>query len=136
MQDRIDRLQSKQPRLQRLSRGKPAARREAPLTAVAAQAFGASKRSMRSCIFLRLSLQGTTTPYVSANGGDPRGRPVLGGAMTLHAVREQGDHKGRPYTSAFITGVAFLDAPTPSDRPKRARRFRADVFRNEDGGRP
>jgi len=39
MQDRIDRLQSKQPGRQRLSRGKPAPRREAPLTAVAAQAF-------------------------------------------------------------------------------------------------
>jgi D-glycero-D-manno-heptose 1,7-bisphosphate phosphatase len=40
MHDRIDCLQSMQPGLQPLSRGKPAAQRQAHLTAVAVQAFG------------------------------------------------------------------------------------------------
>jgi D-glycero-D-manno-heptose 1,7-bisphosphate phosphatase len=40
MQDRIDRLQSVQPGLKLLSTGKPAAQRQAHLTAVAVQAFG------------------------------------------------------------------------------------------------
>lgn len=50
MQDRIDRLQSVQPGPQPLSRGKPAAQRQAHLTAVAVQAFGhpSNQRAARS----------------------------------------------------------------------------------------
>jgi len=64
MQERIDRLQSKPPGLQRLSRGKPAARREAPLTAVAAQAFG---HPSDQC-----------APASSCASGQPKRKPLYG----------------------------------------------------------
>jgi hypothetical protein len=86
MQDRIDRLPSKQPGLQRLSRGKPATRREAPLTAVAAQAFGhssdqcgpASSSDPTSGVPLRLKLAAmgaTLWPPALRTTERPQGAP-------------------------------------------------------------
>src|SRR5262249_4001191 len=85
MQDRIDRLHSKQPGLQKLSRGKPATRREAPLTAVAAQAFG---HPSDQC--------GPASSATSRTDGWPVGGGGWGGLVVSR--RRGARPRGRPYS--------------------------------------
>ena len=70
------------------------------------------ERSMRSCIFLRLSLWGAVTLQVSAYGGAPCGGPDAIRAVLNHPSRPpaQGDHKGRPYIIILRMRSSFFES--------------------------